>query len=157
MESQALCERENGRIKAMRITRTYGGRGKSNLSEYMFASTAVGVCVALLALVALFTGEPLWLLFYPVMSIPLAMLQLVSGGYLVAKWSRLGARFRHGLRNYWLLNLVYVLGLSALLVKPYFPDYFLTFWLLVLPWFIAAYQFVIVYQYWRTRKMQAKS
>lgn len=131
------------------------------MGNYRFYTAVMKIVfglVCLLFLLAFLNEDFSQLMFVALIMMPLGIFQLAVGFHFITTLERRSEVVRAGVRVYWFLTLGYFLGLYiASRFKEIHEDFYWVY-LLVVPWFIVAYQcFVVQKSYKERTNSQIKS
>jgi len=120
-----------------------------------FALTAIFVLFLVFIIgKAITTGESGYLFFTLFGLAYLGIVQLMTGVYLLSKYKRYPDWIKGGIRNYWLFTGAY---LALCIIQAYglpLPEQFLWGWIMIVPLFIATYQFRLIWRMAGLRRRQ---
>ncbi len=94
------------------------------------------------------------LLLLGLLQIPLGILQLVTGGTIAVKAGSYPEWVRKEIRVYWVLTVGYFIGLVPVIYAVENIWQIWVAWLFIVPWFIAVYQFGLIWRMAALRKRQ---
>ncbi len=94
------------------------------------------------------------LLLLGLLQIPLGILQLVTGGTIAVKAGSYPEWVRKEIRVYWALTVGYFIGLVPVIYAVENIWQIWVAWLFIVPWFIAVYQFGLIWRMAALRKRQ---
>lgn len=125
-----------------------------NYKAYFVLTGLIGLlAVGLLATVVV-SGSLGGLVFLGLLQIPLGILQLVSGATLALKAREYPEWVRKEIRVYWGLTAGYFIGLVPVIYVMENLWQIWVAWLFIVPWFIAIYQFGLIWRMAALRKRQ---
>lgn len=125
-----------------------------NYKTYFALSAVFGLIVICSLVSVLISGSTGGLIVLSLIQIPLGLMQLVVGITLAFKAHNYPAWAKKEIRFYWILNAGYFIGLVLVsAVMRDFEELWLA-WLFIVPWFIAVYQFGLVWRMGGLRKRQ---